>query len=956
MPERCEILVWCYVATEYSKGHKFSNFTFTNSKITKRSQYQDVHLSNFELIWKSYGKRLIAQVVVDNTVMCCIVINMAQFGQVALLPQEMKGENRVSCYFERDDGYILAIVHRTANFISIEIADQFTQPDSSGYDPFFDRPRWLASLSNSCAQFTNKPICEALLDQRYFNGVGNWMRSEILHLSGILPFDSLATIVQSEQQLTKLTNAMDQILVRTLQLMDTEFDINDIMQKQSFDSSLLVYGRGQRIVYNKIGNKQKSKALWIALDMKYLGALASKYNITATRRSSIKVGPWEGWDSTVASSYGPIKFGGPFWHLSHHVQEAFAPRKTAGRPRVIRTGKRGRPKRDTLPPKTEQHEQTTAMPKERGTQGGRLIHLTSRIYTVLIWLLSRALPSPTQLDFVASESEKEEAQRHASKFVVIGVGDEEWPKGRRLQYQATGQLYVPDECKRLVLEHNHPRDALLGPGTHPGRTRMHKRIKQTYYNITQSDISAHIADCQWCNRNNANRNQVDDVVPILSSQVNERWVIDTTYMLELGETNDGYKYIATGMDHFSKFPFAIPLKGRSARDWAQALAKLCYQYDAPDVLHADNGGEFRNQVMKELEQLLQVQIIHGNPYSPNEQGLVERWNQTLKIELTKLMEQSNTTNWVQFLPQVCASYAMTPHTVTRVTPFELFFGRKPRRIVALDSATVSADIEHYTEEQYQTAILKTAEKMEQVRQVVEDRIVKNGETMKKQKAKKTIKSFKVGARVLVHFSMLPPAVLAEAYNPNIAEQVQKYHDKRKQGKKVDFTKIKLAVGQAVYAIGGFVHKVTKSHCYKVTLDSGEKLGPSIRSTKLKRVTFIGPLPNIKEKSTSTTELNTTDTVPPLVSTVSSESESDSVSDVSMSTDSDESCNNPELGSQSDIESTPNPVENSETITPLTLYSTRRNSNLSFDSSRSLSAHFKQIKSSASRQVITHSNL
>ena len=91
-------------------------------------------------------------------------------------------------------------------------------------------------------------------------------------------------------------------------------------------------------------------------------------------------------------------------------------------------------------------------------------------------------------------------------------------------------------------------------------------MKQTYYNITQKDIKAHVADCQWCNRSNANRNLVDDVIPILSSKVNERWVIDTTYMIELEETNDGYKYIATGMDHFSKFPFAIPLKGRSARD------------------------------------------------------------------------------------------------------------------------------------------------------------------------------------------------------------------------------------------------------------------------------------------------------------------------------------------------------------------------------------------------------
>lgn len=57
---------------------------------------------------------------------------------------------------------------------------------------------------------------------------------------------------------------------------------------------------------------------------------------------------------------------------------------------------------------------------------------------------------------------------------------------------------------------------------------------------------------------------------------------------------------------------------------------------------------------------------------------------------------------------MCASYAMTPHTVTRHTPFELFFGRKPRRVVALDSAEVSVECEPYTEVQYQQALTKTS--------------------------------------------------------------------------------------------------------------------------------------------------------------------------------------------------------------------------------------------------------
>lgn len=60
------------------------------------------------------------------------------------------------------------------------------------------------------------------------------------------------------------------------------------------------------------------------------------------------------------------------------------------------------------------------MPKAKGTTGGRLISLTSRIYAILMWLLSRAKPNPTELTFTASEQELEEARHHQHKFVLIG--------------------------------------------------------------------------------------------------------------------------------------------------------------------------------------------------------------------------------------------------------------------------------------------------------------------------------------------------------------------------------------------------------------------------------------------------------------------------------------------------------------------------------------------------------
>lgn len=42
----------------------------------------------------------------------------------------------------------------------------------------------------------NKPICEVLLNQKYFNGIGNYLRAEICYRAGIKPFQSARSVLE----------------------------------------------------------------------------------------------------------------------------------------------------------------------------------------------------------------------------------------------------------------------------------------------------------------------------------------------------------------------------------------------------------------------------------------------------------------------------------------------------------------------------------------------------------------------------------------------------------------------------------------------------------------------------------------------------------------------------------------------------------------------------------------
>ncbi|XP_070618790.1 endonuclease 8-like 1 isoform X1 [Erythrolamprus reginae] len=53
----------------------------------------------------------------------------------------------------------------------------------------------------------DKPICEALLNQKFFNGVGNYLRAEILYRSKIAPFEKARTVLEDLQKGLQVSGA-----------------------------------------------------------------------------------------------------------------------------------------------------------------------------------------------------------------------------------------------------------------------------------------------------------------------------------------------------------------------------------------------------------------------------------------------------------------------------------------------------------------------------------------------------------------------------------------------------------------------------------------------------------------------------------------------------------------------------------------------------------------------------
>ena len=111
--------------------------------------------------------------------------------------------------------------------------------------------------------------------------------------------------------------------------------------------------------------------------------------------------------------------------------------------------------------------------------------------------------------------------------------------------------------------------------------------------------------------------------------------------------------------------------------WAEELLKLFSRVGVPKEILTDQGTNFTSQLLIELYRMLHVQPIRTTPYHPQTDGLVERFNQTLKSMLRKATDKEGK-DWDTLLPYLLFAYREVPHTSTGFSPFELLYGRQVR--------------------------------------------------------------------------------------------------------------------------------------------------------------------------------------------------------------------------------------------------------------------------------------
>ena len=215
----------------------------------------------------------------------------------------------------------------------------------------------------------------------------------------------------------------------------------------------------------------------------------------------------------------------------------------------------------------------------------------------------------------------------------------------------------------------------------------------------------------------------------------------------LPRNRSGNKYILTICDYVTRYPETIALPSTEASRIAKELVSLFSRVGIPEEILTDQGSNFMSVLLQEIYQLLGISRIQTSPYHPQTNGLVERFNGTLKLTMKKFTSK-NKKDWDEYLPYLLFAYREAPQESTGFSPFELLYGRWVRGpLDVLREVWTEEEPEKTTEI---THLVQMREHLEEMSTLVRANLAGAQQRQKKSYDEKVkVQSLEVGDEVLV---------------------------------------------------------------------------------------------------------------------------------------------------------------------------------------------------------------
>ena len=302
-------------------------------------------------------------------------------------------------------------------------------------------------------------------------------------------------------------------------------------------------------------------------------------------------------------------------------------------------------------------------------------------------------------------------------FKQDGLVYRKWTPPRRGEGYEIEQLVLPKECRRAVLELGHEIPLAGHLGVEKTRQRILRRF---YWPSVFKDIDEFCRCCEVCQKSSKRNVPPAPLIPLpIISEPFKKIAMDIVGPLP--RSRSGNRYVLVICDYATRYPEAIPLRSIDALHVAEELIKVFSRVGVPQEILTDQGSNFTSQLLAELYRLLHIHPIRTSPYHPQTDGLVERFNQTLKSMLRKAVTDEGK-DWDKLVPYLLFAYREVPQASTGFSPFELLYGRNVRG--PLDVLKESWEATQKSDESVVSYVLSTQEKLRKMTELVHENLTK----------------------------------------------------------------------------------------------------------------------------------------------------------------------------------------------------------------------------------------
>lgn len=164
---------------------------------------------------------------------------------------------------------------------------------------------------------------------------------------------------------------------------------------------------------------------------------------------------------------------------------------------------------------------------------------------------------------------------------------------------------------------------------------------------------------------------------VITKGLDDLHQMDLVEMIPYSRENNGFKYMLTIIDVYSKYAWAQPLKTKSGKEVAAVVRKIYNTSKRfPKHIQTDRGREFYNADFKQWT--TSHKINHYSTYSNMKACVVERFNRTLRERMWRMFTKQGTYSWIHMLQKLIYDYNHTYHRTIKMKPCDV----KDNRLLA----------------------------------------------------------------------------------------------------------------------------------------------------------------------------------------------------------------------------------------------------------------------------------